>query len=94
MNCCIHAGFHIFASSGFDHDFGFRGAEKRSGGEAANGTPRNLLTVVEEEGNDVVVPTITPASIVAVGEPADIGVARAKRAAALILTKEKCMMGA
>ena len=54
------------ASSGFTHGFGFLGAAKRSGG-AAKGMPRNLLTCVEEEGTEVVVPITTPESTVAVG---------------------------
>ena len=55
------------ADSCLDHDLGFCGGENRIGG-AAKGIPRNLLTVVEEEGIDVVVPMSMPASTVAEGE--------------------------
>ena len=66
-NCWIQADLKAFADSGLDHDLGFCGGENRIGG-AAKGIPRNLLTVVEEDGMDVVVPMSIPASTVAEGE--------------------------
>ena len=62
----MHAGFWAEVSSGSDHFAGLTGGEKRTGG-AANGIPRNLLTVIEDEGRLVVVPTMTPESSVADG---------------------------
>jgi hypothetical protein len=62
----MHAAEAFLVSSGFFHGLGIFAGIKRFGG-AANGTPRNLFTFVDEDGNAVVVPTITPASMVAVG---------------------------
>lgn len=56
-------------SSGSDHGAGLTGGEKRTGG-AANGIPRNLLTVTVDEGRLVVVPMTTPESSVAEGADA------------------------
>ena len=43
------------------------GGANRSGGLTANGIPRNLLTVTVADGSTVVVPMISPTSIVTVG---------------------------
>jgi hypothetical protein len=43
------------------------GGENRSGGDFANGIPRNWCTCPRDEGSAVVVPTTMPVSIVAVG---------------------------
>lgn len=53
-------------SNGLDHGVGLTGGEKRFGG-AANGIPRNLLTVTFDDGRLVVVPRMTPESSVAEG---------------------------
>ena len=63
----MHIGLKAVAFSGVDHGAGLLGGEKRSGGEAANGIPRNLLTTTEAEGRTVVVPTTGPDAIVTVG---------------------------
>jgi hypothetical protein len=54
-------------SNGFFHGFAGAGGLNRSGGDWANGMPRNWLTAAVAVGTDTAVPTITPASIVAVG---------------------------
>jgi hypothetical protein len=43
------------------------GGENLSGGEEANGIPRNLFTVAVADGNKVVVPNSGPESIEALG---------------------------
>ena len=50
------------------HGFGFAGGENLSGGLCAKGIPRNLFTVAVAASGLVVVPAITPASIVTVGK--------------------------
>jgi hypothetical protein len=65
-NCCTQDGPLFFVWSGFDHGFTFCAGAKRLGG-AAKGMPRNWETVVEASGRCVGIPTMTPASIVAVG---------------------------
>lgn len=73
-----------FTSKGRDHSSGFLGGVKRSGG-APNGIPRNLLTPVEEEGKEVVVPITAPESIVAVGTfEADIWLIKKQRLNAIL----------
>lgn len=62
----MHAAEGVLVSSSPVHGPGFSAGIKRLG-TAANGTPRNLFTVVDEDGKDVVVPTTRPVSIVAVG---------------------------
>ena len=59
------------AFNGFDHDAGGAGGENRTGGDAANGMPRYLLTATVAEGRIVVVPTITPDATVTVGSTAE-----------------------
>ena len=62
----MHDAFTSCASSGMDHGDGDWGIENRSGG-VANGIPRYLSTVAEAEVTKVVVPTMAPDDIVAVG---------------------------
>ena len=52
---------------GNDHLRAETGGENLSGGLAAKGIPRNLLTRTFEDGITVVVPMTAPESIVAVG---------------------------
>lgn len=62
------------------------GGENRSGGEAANGIPRNLFTVAVADGIEVVVPTTNPESMTAVGSENDGNTKyESKRAAVKIL---------
>lgn len=63
----MHAGLTARADKGCDQGRGSCGGEKRSGGESAKGTPRNLFTTAVAEGSEVVVPTRTPAANVTVG---------------------------
>jgi hypothetical protein len=63
----MHAGFHCVVSNGSFHGLGGAGGLNRSGGDCANGMPRNWLTAAVAVGTDTTVPTMTPASIVAVG---------------------------
>lgn len=56
------------AFSGLYHGTVLLGGENLSGGEAANGIPRNLFTVAVADGIEVVVPTTGPESITAVGK--------------------------
>jgi hypothetical protein len=65
-NCCMQDGPLFFVWSGSVHGSTFCAGAKRLGG-AAKGIPRNWETVVEASGRYVGIPTITPASIVAVG---------------------------
>ena len=51
-----------------DHVFGLLGSANLSGGECANGTPRNWSTIALEDGMETRVPTIGPESIVTVGD--------------------------
>ena len=67
----MHTGLDADASRGADHGAGWLGGEKRSGGEAANGIPRYLLTAAIAEGSRVVVPTTAPEPIVTVGRVAE-----------------------
>ena len=46
------------------------GGENRTGGDAANGIPRNLFTTTVAKGSEVVVPITTPEAIVTVGAAA------------------------
>lgn len=66
-NCCGHAGFHCVAFRGCLNRRAGSGGENRSGGDCANGIPRNWCTDPNEVGSEVVLPTTTPVSIVAVG---------------------------
>ena len=52
---------------GMVHGVGAVGGEKRSGGDSANGMPRNWLTTAVALGIIVVVPTNTPEAIVTLG---------------------------
>lgn len=66
-NCCRHAGFHCVAFIGrFDREAGFAG-ENRSGGDCANGTPRNWLTGARPLGSEVDFPINMPVSMIAIG---------------------------
>lgn len=53
--------------SGCAQEAALSGGENLSGGEAAKGMPRNLLTVAVAWGSWVVVPSRTPDATVAVG---------------------------
>lgn len=68
----MHAGLYSVVSSGRIHRDGLLGGLKRSGGESANGMPKNLLTIAVAEGRVVEVPIIFPESILAVGDPGSI----------------------
>jgi hypothetical protein len=68
-NCWIHAGLHSLAIIGSPNVPGLSGGANRVGGLFAKGTPKNLLTVAVAVGSEVVVPTTTPESMVAVGPP-------------------------
>lgn len=67
----MHAGLKAEALSGLYQDATLRGGENLSGGEAANGMPRNLFTVAVADGNVVVVPTNGPESMTTVGREND-----------------------
>ena len=67
----MHAGFTAVAVSGSDHGLGSSGGEKRSGGDCAKGTPKNLLTGAVAVGSKVVVPMSTPDANVTVGFEAE-----------------------
>ena len=57
---------------------GWTGGENRSGGDWANGIPRNLLTEAVAVGRVVVVPITTPISMLALGDWATTAVASEK----------------
>lgn len=65
----MHAGAHAVALMGELKVPGLCGGAKRVGGLFAKGMPKNLLTEAVAAGKEVVVPSTTPASIVAVGPP-------------------------
>lgn len=76
---CRHDGPYWLASNGELQGWAACGGLKRSG-ILANGTPRYLLTRLEEPGSDVCTPVITPDSMVTVGPfPSDIGAAELRR---------------
>jgi hypothetical protein len=66
-SCWIQAGPYFDTSRKLVHGVGVEGGWKRTG-DAAKGTPRNLLMGNLPSDKDVATPTITPESIVAVGE--------------------------
>jgi hypothetical protein len=64
----MHAGLNSVALIGSENrDAGWAG-ENLSGGDFANGIPRNWFTGPSAAGRDVVFPMMVPALIVAVGE--------------------------
>lgn len=65
----MHAGLYFVAEYGLLIADGFCGGENLCGGDA-KGMPKNWFTKPNAEGNEVVFPTRTPVSMVAVG-PAD-----------------------
>lgn len=74
----MHAGPKPEALSGLYHGAAFLGGENLSGGEAANGIPRNLFTVAVADGIEVIVPTTKPESITTVGRENDRGMKKQK----------------
>jgi hypothetical protein len=56
----MHAGLKAEALSGLCHGATSEGGENLCGGEAANGMPRNLLTVAVADKTEVVVPITIP----------------------------------
>jgi hypothetical protein len=56
----MHAGLKAEALSGLCHGATSEGGDNLCGGEAANGMPRNLLTVAAADGTEVVVPITIP----------------------------------
>jgi hypothetical protein len=69
LNCWRHELLHCWVLKGERHPgASCGGANLRAPvGLAANGTPKNLLTVAVAPGFEVVVPMITPESIVTIG---------------------------
>lgn len=63
----MQAGLKAVACKGADHRAGFSGGENRTGGETANGNPRNWFSTALELATGVALPTTTPDSIVTVG---------------------------
>ena len=72
----MQEGLHSVTFRGLLHCCGLCGGEKRSGGDWANGIPRNLFTAAVAEGKVVYVPTRAPEARVTVGGPvtlSDVG---------------------
>lgn len=63
----MHAGFQLVAWIGFWNWGAALGGENLSGGDCANGIPRNWFTGPSAAGRLVDFPITTPLSIVAVG---------------------------
>jgi hypothetical protein len=86
----VHASLNCDASnSPLNLEGGF-GKPNRSGGDWANGMPRNLLIVAVAAGRDVVVPTTTPSAITAVGR---LELARAAPAVAARMRSDGRIVG-
>ena len=64
----MQAGFQAVALMGFLNTPGFWGGLNLSGGDCANGMPKNLFTTAVAVGRLVVVPITHPASMLAVGD--------------------------
>ena len=75
----MHAGLKAEALSGTHQSATLRGGENLSGGEAANGMPRNLFTVAVADGNVVVVPINGPEPTTTVGRENDNDTKQDKR---------------
>jgi hypothetical protein len=67
LNCCVQESLNFDASNSPLNGVGGCGKPNLSGGDLANGIPRNWFTVAVAAGRDVVVPTTRPSAIRTVG---------------------------